>query len=271
MQVKAYRMVRTRRSRGRGASSQAPPTPPAPPPPSPELALILRSLEAINETLKGRQPAGTEVEPPPSGTGNPEASRDSGGGPPPEDITRELQKIKLLEFVGGRASERAEAWLEGMTRCFSLRDYASNSKAKITIFQLRDNALNWWGNLERQLHLTPDTVSWELFEERFRMKYLPAYYEEQQVGAFHALVQGNRTVEEYEIRFMELVKYVSYMDNDQRQAEHFVYGLNPKIRAMVRMWKPSSVAEAVENARYAEEHMNLTGGTRPTFLHRPDS
>jgi hypothetical protein len=137
------------------------------------------------------------------------------------------------------------------------------------IFQLRDSALNWWGNLERQLHLTPDTVSWELFEERFQRKYLSAYYEEQQVGAFHALVQGNRTVEEYEIRFMELVKYVSYMDNDQRQAEHFVYGLNPKIRAMVRMWKPSSVVEAVENARYAEEHMSLNGGMRSTFPHHP--
>jgi hypothetical protein len=209
------------------------------------------------------------VELPLSGTGNPEASRDSGGELPPEDITRELQKIKLPEFVGGRTSERVEAWLEGMTRCFSLRDYASNSKAKITIFQLRDNALNWWGNLERQLHLIPDTVSWEIFKERFLRKYLPAYYEEQQVGALHALVQGNRIVEEYEIRFMELVKYVSYLDNDQRQAERFVYGLNPKIRAMVRMWKPSSVAEAVENARYAKEHMNLTGGTRSAFPHRP--
>ena len=155
------------------------------------------------------------MEPPPPGTGNPKASRDSGGGPPPEDITRKLQKIKLPEFAGGRASERAEAWLEGMTRCFALRDYASNSKVKIAIFQLRDSALNWWGNLERQLHLTPDTVSWELFEERFRRKYLPAYYEEQQVGAFHTLVQGNKTVEEYEIRFMELVKYVSYLDSDQ--------------------------------------------------------
>jgi hypothetical protein len=196
-------------------SSQAPPTPPAPAPPSPELALILRSLEAIKETLKGRQPAGTKVEPPPSRMGNPKASKDSGGGPPPEDITRELQKIKLSEFAGGHASERAEAWLEGMTRCFALKDYAPNSKVKITIFQLRDNALNWWGNLERQLNLTPDIVSWELFEEMFRRKYLPAYYEEQQVWAFHALVQGNRTVEEYEIKFMELVKYVSYMENDQ--------------------------------------------------------
>jgi hypothetical protein len=135
-------MVRTRRGRGRGASSRAPPTPPTPPPPTPELALILRSLEAINETLKGHQPEVTEVEPPPSRMGNPEASRDSGGGLPPEYITRELQKIKLSKFAGGRTSERVETWLEGMTRCFSLRDYASNSKAKITIFQLRDNALN---------------------------------------------------------------------------------------------------------------------------------
>jgi hypothetical protein len=37
----------------------------------------------------------------------------------------------------------------------------------------------------------------------------------------------------------------------------------------VRMWKPSSVAEAVENARYAEEHMNLNGGMRSTFPHHP--
>ena len=45
--------------------------------------------------------------------------------------------------------------------------------------------------------------------------------------------------------------------------------MNPKIRAMVQMWKPYSIAEAMENAHYAEEHMNLTGGTRLTFLHRP--
>jgi hypothetical protein len=29
------------------------------------------------------------------------------------------------------------------------------------------------------------------------------------------------------------------------------------------------VAEVVESARYAEEHMNLTGGTRSAFPHRP--
>jgi hypothetical protein len=72
-------------------------------------------------------------------------------------------------------------------------------------------------------------------------------------------------VEEYEIRFMELVKYISYMDIDQRREEHFVYRLNPKIRAIVRMWKPSSVAELVENAHYEKEHMRLNEGMRSTI------
>ena len=83
------------------------------------------------------------------------------------------------------------------------------------------------------------------------------------------MVKGNRTVEEYEIRFMELVKYVSYMETDQRQADRFIYGLNPKIRAMVWMWKPSSVAEAVEQTRHVEEHLDLKGGNKTIFSCQP--
>jgi hypothetical protein len=86
---------------------------------------------------------------------------------PMNNISNNNKNTLCNYIISTHASECAEAWLEGMTRCFALRDYASTSKAKISIFQLRDSALNWWGNLERQLHLTPDIVSWELFEERF--------------------------------------------------------------------------------------------------------
>ena len=71
--------------------------------------------------------------------------------------------------------------------------------------------------------------------DRFRAKYLPPFFQEQRARAFHTLTQGGKIVEEYEIKFMELVKYVPYLDTDERQAERFVFGLNPQIRAMVRM------------------------------------
>lgn len=79
------------------------------------------------------------------------------------------------------------------------------------------------------------------------------------------MVQGNHTVEQHEIRFMELVKYVSYMDTDQCQVDRFIYGFNPKIREMVQMWKPSLVTEAVEHASYVEENLDLKGGNITIF------
>ena len=57
-------MVRMRRNQGQGGSSQGPPTNNSLP--SPELALILDSLEAINEALKAHQTIDVEVEHPPS-------------------------------------------------------------------------------------------------------------------------------------------------------------------------------------------------------------
>ena len=81
-------MVGTRRNQDQGESSQGPLT--NNPLPSPDLTLILRSLEAINEILKGFQTNEVEVEHPPSGLGNLEGSRDSDRGPPIKDITREL-------------------------------------------------------------------------------------------------------------------------------------------------------------------------------------
>lgn len=56
---------------------------------------------------------------------------------------------------------------------------------------------------------------------------------------------------------MELVKYVPYLDIDEHQGEHFVYGLNPWIRAMVKMRRPSSVVGLFECAHYAKENLGI--------------
>ena len=41
-----------------------------------------------------------------------------------------------------------------------------------------------------------------------------------------------------------------------------MYGLNYKIRAAVWMWKPSSVAMAVEYDHYAEDMSDANGGSK---------
>jgi hypothetical protein len=56
-----------------------------------------------------------------------------------------------------------------------------------------------------QLNMAVEDVSWELFEERFRERYLSEEFIERQLNEFNGLRQGGRTVPEYEAHFMELL------------------------------------------------------------------
>jgi hypothetical protein len=82
-------------------------------------------------------------------------------------IHRELEKVKFPEFFGAPDGAAAEAWLENMAMCFALRDYTSNMKVRMAVFQLKGSALLWWKTLLPQLNMAVEDESWELFEERF--------------------------------------------------------------------------------------------------------
>jgi hypothetical protein len=82
-------------------------------------------------------------------------------------IHHELKKVKFHEFFGALDGAAIEAWLENMEMCFALRDYTSNMKIRMMIFQLKGSALLWWKTLLTQLNMAIKDMSWELFEEWF--------------------------------------------------------------------------------------------------------
>jgi hypothetical protein len=102
-------------------------------------------------------------------------------------IHRELEKVKFPEFFGAPDGAAAEAWLENMAMCFALHDYTSNMKVRMAVFQLKGSALLWWKTLLPQLNMAVEDVSWELFEERFRERYLSDEFIEHQLNEFNAL------------------------------------------------------------------------------------
>ena len=62
-------------------------------------------------------------------------------------IHHELEKVKFPEFFGAPDGATAEAWLENMAMCFALRDYTSNMKVCMAVFQLKGSTLLWWKTL----------------------------------------------------------------------------------------------------------------------------
>jgi hypothetical protein len=226
--VRGRRGGRRRGARGGGATPPAASTPEGSNPQGGEQVLgqeqiavadvvgMMRSFQRMSEALisrldreEARAPAPAEVPPrAPAVTGS---------------IHRELEKVKFPEFFGAPDGAAAEAWLENMAMCFALRDYTSNMKVRMAVFQLKGSALLWWKTLLPQLNMAVEDVSWELFEERFRERYLSEEFIERQLNEFNALRQGGRTVPEYEARFMELLRYAPHLNTEKLKVNRFVF------------------------------------------------
>jgi len=67
-------------------------------------------------------------------------------------------------------------------------------------------------------------------------------------------------VPEYEARFMELVlRYAPHMNMEKLKVNNFVFSLNFKIHAKVRILIPQTLYDAVQKALIIEEEMNKKG------------
>ncbi|KAH9307818.1 hypothetical protein KI387_035729, partial [Taxus chinensis] len=82
------------------------------------------------------------------------------------------------------------------------------------------------------------------------------------IDEFHDLRQGSMTVVEYESRFLDLLQYVDYMQDEQVRIHRFIRGLNVDLAGAVRIHCPQTLAEAVEKAYIAEETRGKTQQAR---------
>jgi hypothetical protein len=177
-------------------------------------------------------------------------------------IHRELEKVKFPDFFGALDNTAVEAWFENMAMCFALRDYTSNMKVRMAVFQLKRSAILWWMTLLPQLNMAVENVSWELFEERFRERYLLEEFIERQLNEFNVLRQGGHMVPEYEAHFMELLRYALHLNTEKLKVNRFVFGLNGGLRAKVRILMPQTLHDVIQKALIVEEELISGGKTR---------
>jgi hypothetical protein len=160
-------------------------------------------------------------------------------------IHRELKKVKFLEFFVASNGVVVETWLENMVMCFALCDYTSNMKVHMAVFQLKGSALLWWKTLLPQLNMVVEDVSWELFEEWFRERYLSDEFIERHLNEFNALRQGGRTVPQYKARFMELLRYAPHINTEKLKVNKFLFSLNGSICEKVRILMPQTLHDVI--------------------------
>ena len=159
---------------------------------------------------------------------------------------------EIFRGVSGVAPNVAEYWLEATKRIMDDLDCSVEQKLKGAVSLLRDEAYQWWLTVRDG---TPaDRVTWELFKTAFKGKYVGASYVDARRKEFLNLVQGGKTVAEYEAKFLRLSRYaVGIVATEYERSVRFEDGLRDDLKVVIAPQRERDFAVLVEKAKIAEE------------------
>ena len=98
-----------------------------------------------------------------------------------------------------------------------------------------------------------ERASWEEFVQLFEEEFLPAATKWEKWMKFSRLIQGSKSVAEYEQEFRDLSRYASEtVSTDDLRMKKFIMGLRWNIREKVEHLQFGSYNALVNSARLAE-------------------
>jgi hypothetical protein len=87
-------------------------------------------------------------------------------------------------------------------------------------------------------HIKEKSVTWREIKNNFEKKYLTKIYYDKKMKEFFELKLGSVTIDEYERRFLELLKYVSFIKDETKFIEYFHHSSVKKYSMMIqRHWR----------------------------------
>jgi hypothetical protein len=167
-----------------------------------------------------------------------------------DELQGEMNKIKPATFDGEhKKDEDVETWLLGMRKYFQLHNYSSYVEGRIAIYKLEGKASMWWDQLVQVQHIVQKSVTWREFKKYFEKKYLTKRYYDKKMKEFFELKLGSGTIDEYEIRFLELLKHVSFIKDETVKILRYLSGFPSFISEKIQYDDPKTLEETIRRAK----------------------
>jgi N-glycosylase/DNA lyase len=132
-----------------------------------------------------------------------------------------------------------------MRKYFQLHNYSSHAEGRIVIYQLKGKASMWWDQLVQVQHIKKKSVTWREFKKYFENKYLTKRYYDKKMKELFELKLGSMTIDEYERRFLELLKYVSFIKDETVKIPRYLSGLPSFISDKIQYDDPKTLEETI--------------------------
>jgi hypothetical protein len=89
------------------------------------------------------------------------------------------------------------------------------------------------------------SVNWREFKKYFEKNYLTKRYYDKKMKELFELKLGSMTIDEYERRFLELLKYVSFIKDETIKFQRYLSGLPSFISEKIQYDDPKKLEDNI--------------------------
>jgi hypothetical protein len=172
-----------------------------------------------------------------------------------------MNKIKPPTFDGEhKKDEYAETWLLGMRKYFQLHNYSTREEGRISIYQLKGKASMWWDQFMQVQHIDEKKFTWREFKRYFQKKYLTKRYYDKKMKELFELKLGSMTIDEYERKLLDLLKYVALIKDEQVKIQSYLSGFPSFISEKIQYDEPETLEETIRCSKclYSQQRQRPT-------------
>ena len=108
---------------------------------------------------------------------------------------------------------------------------AGNDQVELESYQLKDFANIWYTKWKENRGKNVAPITLDCFNETFLDRFFPIEWKEANIQEFMNFRQGNMTVQEYGLKFNQLLRYAPHMvTNFRAQMNKFLYGVSDLVK-----------------------------------------
>ncbi|XP_056171755.1 uncharacterized protein LOC130139242 [Syzygium oleosum] len=188
-------------------------------------------------------------------------------------LVEQFLKLKPPKFTGRGDPETAQRWVEELEKAFDLLGCTETEKITLAIYQLQDNANDWWKATKDRVFPEGIDQTWTAFVESFYGQYFLESAQEKKMAKFMRLRQGSLTVVQYEAEFARLSRFALRMvENPLDKARRFRDGLKPDLRTHMLLLNIRDYRELYERVQTMErDQMDRSAASGSRFAHNRDN
>ncbi|WMV41875.1 hypothetical protein MTR67_035260 [Solanum verrucosum] len=167
---------------------------------------------------------------------------------------KDFTRMNPLEFYGFKVEKDPQEFIDEVYKVLTIRGVTPVEKAELAAYQLKGVTQIWINQWKEARPVDAGPLEWEKFKSTFLDRFFPLEMRETKVLEFINLRQGNMSVKEYALRFIQLSKYAPSIVTDSRIEEE-------KLKERCRETNRSRTGDGNFS------HARSDGHSRPRYQH----